>query len=60
MEVLSEPSQITLCEDMHRLIHRDFHLTERGEQEIKGFGRKRIYTLDGDRGVQTLKSEALA
>jgi adenylate cyclase len=60
MEVLSEPMQITLCEDMHRLIYRDFHLTERGEHEIKGFGRKRLYTLDSDRGVQTLQSEALA
>jgi adenylate cyclase len=60
MEALSGPMQITLCEDMRQLIRHDFHLTDRGEHEIKGFGRKRLYTLDGDRGVQTLQSQASA
>jgi adenylate cyclase len=60
MEALSQPMQITLCDEMRQLIQRDFHLTDRGEYEVKGFGRRRLYSLDGDRGVQTLQSEALA
>lgn len=46
MEALSGPMQITLCDEMHDLIKSDFHFTDRGEAEIKGFGTKRIYTLE--------------
>lgn len=49
LEALSGPMEITLCEDMHDLLRGDFHFTDRGEAEIKGFGTKRIYTLE-DRG----------
>jgi class 3 adenylate cyclase len=52
MEALSGPMQITLCDDMHELIKSDFHFTGRGETEIKGFGTKRIYTLE-DAGDST-------
>ena len=47
MESYSEPMEITLCEEMYDLIKRDFRFTDRGEVEIKGFGRKRLYRLDG-------------
>jgi class 3 adenylate cyclase len=46
MEALSPPMQVTLCEDMYELIRSDFHFTDRGEAEVKGFGTKRIYSLD--------------
>jgi class 3 adenylate cyclase len=59
METFSEPMEITLCEDMYDLIRNDFELTERGEFEVKGFGTKRLYNIDGGRGELTLKSEGL-
>ncbi|NKB57622.1 MAG: adenylate/guanylate cyclase domain-containing protein [Alphaproteobacteria bacterium] len=46
MEELSEPMEITLCEDMHALIEHDFRFRDRGEIAIKGFGEKTVYTLD--------------
>jgi len=57
MEALSEPMEITLCEDMHKLIKNEFYFTERGEMEVKGFGTKKIYTLDGARGVIQMRSD---
>ncbi len=47
MEAFSEPMEITLCEDMARLIGNDFTLEERGAYEVKGFGPKRLYQLTG-------------
>jgi adenylate cyclase len=46
MESLSEPMQITLCEETHRLINDEFLCTPRGEFEIKGFGHKQLYFLE--------------
>ncbi len=60
MEELSDPMQITLCEDMYPLIRHEFEMTDLGEVEIKGFGKKQIYSLDGGRGVLTLRSQGLA
>ncbi len=45
LEALSEPMEITLSEEMHRLIEADFRFEERGEEEIKGLGPTRVYTL---------------
>jgi adenylate cyclase len=45
METLSGPMEITLCEEMYRLIRDDFRFEERGQVEVKGFGTKRLYTL---------------
>ncbi|MEM7445367.1 MAG: adenylate/guanylate cyclase domain-containing protein [Pseudomonadota bacterium] len=60
MEELSDPMQITLCEDMYPLIRNEFELTDQGVVKIKGFGEKRIYSLDGGKGVLTLRSQGLA
>ena len=57
MEALSEPMEITLCEDMHELIKNDFQFTERGEMDVKGFGPKKIYTLNAARGVIQMRSD---
>ncbi len=46
LEALSEPMEITLCEDMVRHLLEEFHFRPRGEVEIKGFGRKRIFSLE--------------
>jgi adenylate cyclase len=46
MEALSGPMEITLAEDLYELISDDIVAHERGEVEVKGFGRKRIYTLE--------------
>ena len=45
LEALSDPMEITLSEEMHRLIEADFRFEDRGEQEIKGVGPLHIYTL---------------
>ena len=58
MEALSEPEEITLCEDMYSLIKNEFHFSERGEIEIKGFGKKQIYTLDSAREVILMQEES--
>jgi adenylate cyclase len=47
MEHLSGPMEITMAEDLYELIRNDVTVRERGEEEIKGFGVKRIYTLRG-------------
>lgn len=59
MESFSDPMEITLCEDMYDLIRGEFDMTDRGEAEVKGFGKKRLYKLEGGRGELTLRSEGL-
>jgi len=59
MESFSEPMTITLCEDMHNLIRSEFDLTEIGEADVKGFGKKRLYRLEGGREELTLRSAGL-
>ena len=49
MESLSEPMKITLCQDTQEMIKDEFVFTERGEFEVKGFGRKLLYFLEGER-----------
>jgi class 3 adenylate cyclase len=48
METISEPMRITLTEDTHDLIKDEFLFTDRGHFDIKGFGSKRLYFLDGE------------
>jgi class 3 adenylate cyclase len=47
MESCSEPMQITLCDDMYRLIRNEFRVRERERVEVKGFGTRQLYTLEG-------------
>jgi adenylate cyclase len=47
MEALSAPMEITLSEDLYDLVRDDVTVYDRGEVEVKGFGTKRIYTLEG-------------
>lgn len=48
MEVQSEPMQITVSEDTYLLIKDEFRFVDRGEFEVKGFGTKRLYALEGE------------
>jgi adenylate cyclase len=48
MEALAEPMEITLTEETHELIREEFICTERGVEEVKGFGEQRVFTLDGE------------
>ncbi len=47
LEALSSPMEITMAEDLYDVIKDDVSVRSRGEIEVKGFGRKRIYTLEG-------------
>ena len=47
MEPLCGPMQILLCEDMYDLIRDDFRFVDLGKHEIRGFGVKEIYRLEG-------------
>ncbi len=48
MEFHSEPMQITLTEETRDLLRDDFIFTERGDYDIKGFGKKTLFFLDGE------------
>jgi class 3 adenylate cyclase len=45
METLSEPMKITISEDTYNLLKDDFVCEERGEFEVKGFGKQKLYYL---------------
>ncbi len=46
METLSEPMQISVSESTYLLIRDHLVCTERGDFEIKGFGKQKVYSLD--------------
>ncbi len=46
MESLSEPMKITISENTYQLIKDDFLCAERGEFEVKGFGKNTLYFLE--------------
>jgi adenylate cyclase len=46
MESLSESMKITISENTYHLIKDDFLCVERGEFEVKGFGRNTLYFLE--------------
>ncbi|NQV20551.1 MAG: adenylate/guanylate cyclase domain-containing protein [Rhodospirillales bacterium] len=48
MEGFAEPMGITMCEETFDLIRDDFACTDLGEHEVKGFGIKRLYSLDAE------------
>ncbi len=49
MESLSDPMKITLCDETYELLKDDFIFTERETGDVKGFGKKTLYFLDGER-----------
>jgi len=48
MEQMSEPMEITISEDTYELLRQEFICSEIGEAEVKGFGKQRLWTLDGE------------
>jgi adenylate cyclase len=48
METMAEPMEIAITEQTHELIREEFICSERGVEEVKGFGEQRIFTLDGE------------
>ncbi|HEU0236489.1 MAG TPA: adenylate/guanylate cyclase domain-containing protein [Candidatus Limnocylindrales bacterium] len=46
MEGLAEPMQIIITDETRALIRDDFICTDLGEVEVKGFGTRRIWSLD--------------
>ena len=48
MEALSEPMQITITEETFGLIGGTFVCGERGEFDVKGFGSRRLYSLEDE------------
>jgi adenylate cyclase len=50
MESISEPMHITFTEDTMNLLRDDFVFTSVGEENIKGFGLQKLYSLDGELG----------
>ncbi len=46
METLSEPMKITASAQTYELLKDDFHLENRGEFEVKGFGEQTLYFLE--------------
>jgi adenylate cyclase len=48
METLAEPMEIAITEQTHELIRDEFICSERGVEEVKGFGEQRVFSLDGE------------
>jgi adenylate cyclase len=48
METLADSMEIAITEQTHELIRDEFICSERGEEEVKGFGTQKIFTLDGE------------
>lgn len=48
MEAMSEPMRITVSQSTQDLIKDDFVLIERGEFDIKGFGKQPLFYLDSE------------
>ncbi|NIR30005.1 MAG: adenylate/guanylate cyclase domain-containing protein [Gammaproteobacteria bacterium] len=48
MESHSEPMRITLCEETYQILKDEFVFSERGEFDIKGFGRRKLYFLEDE------------
>ncbi|MDX1614498.1 MAG: adenylate/guanylate cyclase domain-containing protein [Candidatus Promineifilaceae bacterium] len=46
METLSESMQITISQNTYELLKDDFYCVERGEFEVKGFGKQTLYALE--------------
>jgi adenylate cyclase len=47
LEALAGPMEILLSEEMYARLRAQFHIEERGETEVRGFGPKQIYRLLG-------------
>jgi adenylate cyclase len=48
MEALAEPMEIAITADTHELIRDEFICSERGVQEVKGFGEQAVFSLEGE------------
>lgn len=48
MEQMSEPMRITVNEETAQGLVDDFHLSDRGEFEIKGFGVQKLFFVDSE------------
>lgn len=48
MEALSEPMQITITSEVFDQIGDEFICSERGEFDVKGFGRQTLFSLDAE------------
>jgi adenylate cyclase len=47
MEAFARPMAVAVTEDFYNLVRADFAFQDLGEHEIKGFGSKRVYKLEG-------------
>lgn len=47
LETLSGPMEITLTGELYERLRDEIRVRDRGECDIKGFGRRRVYTLEG-------------
>ncbi len=47
LEALAGPMDILLSEEMYERLRAHFHIEDKGEAEVRGFGPKRIYHLLG-------------
>ena len=52
METMSEPMMITVSHATKELIKDEFAVSERGEFDIKGFGRQQLYALERELAIR--------
>jgi class 3 adenylate cyclase len=57
MEAVARPMQIAMSSELYELIKDDVRARDLGEREIKGFGRQRVYALEGSESIRLLADE---
>jgi hypothetical protein len=40
--------EILISENTHSIVKNEFRISDRGEHEVRGFGKQNIYRLEGD------------
>jgi class 3 adenylate cyclase len=60
MESIARPMSIALNADTYERIRTDFRFRELGEREIKGFGRQRIFALEGSAEIDLDNEDVFA
>jgi len=48
METLADSMEIAITEQTYDLISDEFICSERGVEDVKGFGEQRVFSLDGE------------
>jgi len=58
MEAVAKPMQIAMSADLYAMVRSHVRARDAGEREIKGFGRQRVYLLEGSDSIRLATDDA--